>query len=80
MDERNGNNYAPFVKGLKQLKPILEELSNVTRVVWMQQAPIVDASNTKHYITHSFLAKVQRYNTGMREILEWDICNSQFQF
>ena len=70
MDERNGNNYAPFVKGLKQLKPILEELSNVTRVVWMQQAPIVDASNTKHYITHSFLAKVHRYNTGMREILE----------
>ena len=68
MDVKNGNDYALFAKGLMKLKPILQELSKVARVVWMQQAPIVDASNTVHYLTHSFLAKVHRYNAGMREI------------
>ena len=70
MDEKNGNNYTWFVNGLTQLKPILQELSNVTRIVWMQQTPIVDAPNTQHYITHTFLAKVHQYNAGMRAILE----------
>ena len=70
---RNDNNYTSFAIGLTKLKPILHELTNVTRVVWMQQAPIVDANNTEHYTFHSFLAKVHRYNAGMREILAYVI-------
>ena len=69
MDERNGNDYAPFAKGLAELRPILKELSKVTRIVWMQQAPIVDAGNTQHWISHTFLAKLHHYNAGMRSIL-----------
>ena len=70
MDEKNGNNYTLFANGLTQLKPILQELSNVTRIVWMQQAPIVDAPNTQYYITPTFVAKVHHYNAGMRSILK----------
>ena len=73
MAERQGNDYHLFIKGLTKLKPIVQELSRITRIVWMQQAPIVDASNTRHYITHTFLAKLHHYNAGMRSILWWVI-------
>ena len=46
-----GNDYSLFVRQLEQLKPILVQLINVTgsrtRIVWMQQSPIVYSSNTK---------------------------------
>ena len=69
MSERHGNDYQLFSKGLTQLKPILKELSVVTRIVWMLQAPIVDASNTIHY-TDTYLAKLPHYNAGVRTILK----------
>ncbi len=68
MTPQNGNDYALFAKGLTNLKPILQELSNVTRIVWIQQAPIVDGRKTKY--AFRFLGKVHGYNAGMREILK----------
>ena len=68
MSPQYGNNYSLFAKGLTELKPILQQLSNVTRIVWVQQAPIVDGTMT--IFSFIFLGKVHGYNAGMRHILE----------
>ena len=70
MTEGHWNDYKLFANGLTQLKPILKELSNKKRIVWMQQAPIVCASNTPVDMTETFCAKLPHYNAGMRSILE----------
>ena len=75
MTEVHGNNYQLFANGLIKLRPILEELSNKTRIVWMQQAPIVYLGET--WVTNdeagqqaTFLAKLDHYNAGIRSIIE----------
>ena len=68
-----GNDYSLFVRQLEQLKPILVQLINVTgsrtRIVWMQQSPIVYGSNTKVHRENTFFAKIHQYNAAMRRIL-----------
>jgi hypothetical protein len=61
-------NFELFVNGLTKLKPILQELSSVTRIVWMQQAPLLDTINTKN--SHFFFTKYHHYNSAMRDILK----------
>ena len=68
MSPQYGDDFALLAEGLTDLKPILQQLSNVTRIVWVQQAPILDGSKTK--VAFVFLGKVHGYNTGMRKILE----------
>ena len=63
-----GNDYKLFKKGLEELKPILRQLSNVTRIVWLLQSPIVFGSNTIVY-SDNFMAKIHHYNKGIRHIL-----------
>ena len=57
-----GNDYSAFVRGLSELVPILEQLSKITRIVWMQQAPVL--TNTRHFL------KIHHYNAAMRRILK----------
>ena len=65
----HGNNYTLFIEGLTRLRPILQELSNVTRIVWMQQAPVVDSTCVKHFL-YNFITKLHHYNAAMRSILK----------
>lgn len=69
MHEKNGNNYKLFANGLTQLKPILRKLSNVTRIVWLQQAPILHSAKDM-YRKPFFTAKLPHYNAAMRSILK----------
>ena len=62
--------YELFVKGLNQLKPVVQELSKKTRIVWVQQAQIVTASSTKWT---DYITSLPHYNSAMRSILKWEI-------
>jgi len=67
MHEKTGkNDYNAFAKGLTELAPILKQLSKVTRIVWMLQAPAIHGSNT---FKPQFTAKIHHYNAGLRNIL-----------
>lgn len=57
-----GNDYSAFARGLSELAPVLAQLSKITRIVWMQQAPVLP--NTRHFF------KIHHYNAGMRTILK----------
>ena len=59
-----------FTKGLKKLKPILHELSKITRIVWMIQppGPISLTSSIEH--DFAFATKIPRFNRIVRTILE----------
>ena len=66
------NSFKLFVNNFSsKLKPILQELSNVTRIVWVQQAPVLNNINSKS--PNVFIAKYHHYNAAMRNILEYFI-------
>jgi hypothetical protein len=62
MNIKGCDGYDQFVRGLSQLAPILGQLSKITRIVWMQQAPVL--ANTRHFL------KIHHYNAVMRTILK----------
>ena len=58
----------PLVKGLKELKPILQQLSNITRIVWLIQAP--GPRLVIKRLSQPFSAKIPEYNKRVRTILK----------
>lgn len=75
MNEKSGgNDYNKFAIRLKlELAPILQELSRITRIVWMQQAPIILGADTVVWIDGTFQAKIHHYNAGIRTILKYQL-------
>ena len=68
MHEKTGNNdYNAFAKGLSELATILRQLSKLTRIVWMLQAPAIHGANT---FKPQFTAKIHHYNAGLLKILK----------
>ena len=60
--------YQAFTKGLKEVAIILKQLSKITRIVWLQQAPVIQfGANTQSVGYHT---KIHHYNAGMRTILK----------
>ncbi len=68
---RNKNSLHLYAKLLREFGPILEELANETKVIWLNQYPIVDfygqitSENTE---IHS--EKVHYYNEAVRNIFK----------
>jgi hypothetical protein len=55
---------------LTELAPVLAQLSNVTRVIWLNQYPTIEfygANNSTNTQIHS--RKLHGYNTSVRRIL-----------
>nr|CAH0103440.1 unnamed protein product [Daphnia galeata] len=77
MEEENGDSQSIYQENITKLAPILIKLANVTRVVWLNQYPLVDY----HGVIHS--EKIHNYNKIVRRILEngdsqiriWDSSN-----
>lgn len=63
------DDYHLFADGLRKLKPILKQLIQITRIVWMIQSPgpLFVVSSTEH--DFAFAAKILGYNAIVREIL-----------
>ena len=58
----------PLVKGLNKLKPILQQLSNITRIVWLIQAPGPRLMTKR--LSQPCSAKIPEYNKQVRSILK----------
>ena len=71
MDDLYGDidDFHLFADGLRKLKPVLQQLIQVTRIVWMIQSPgpVFVISSTEH--DFGFAAKIPGYNLIVREIL-----------
>ena len=65
------NDIQPLIKGLEKLKPILQQLSKITRIAWLIQAPGPEqvSKDSSQY----FSAKIPPYNKRVRSILEYNI-------
>ncbi len=71
MMKENGGTFKSYEENLMQLAPILGQLANVTRVVWLNQYPSVDSNSWIHEInTIIFSEKIHSYNKAIRQILE----------
>lgn len=64
MEENNGSQ-SIYQENITKLAPILIKLANVTRVVWLNQYPLVDSNGAIHS------EKIHNYNKIVRRILEW---------
>jgi hypothetical protein len=63
-----GDGYEAFTKGLTEMAIILKQLSQITRIVWLQQAPVIQfGSNTQSVGYHT---QIHHYNIGVRTILK----------
>ena len=60
-----------LAKGLEKLKPILQQLSKITRIVWLIQAP--GPEQVSNDSSQYFSAKIPPYNKRVRSILEYNI-------
>ncbi len=71
MMKENGGNFKSYQENLMQLAPILGQLANVTRVVWLNQYPSVDSNSWINELnTIIFSEKIHSYNKAIRQILE----------
>ena len=70
MLKENGNDFQLYVQQLTKLKPILQQLSNITRIVWKIQAPgpLFVTSSVQH--DFAFTAQIPHYNSKVREVLK----------
>jgi hypothetical protein len=62
--------YRCFQKKLMGLAPVLSQLSNVTRVIWLNQYPTIEffgTNNSTNTYIHS--EKINHYNKAVRRIL-----------
>lgn len=62
--------YQRYEKELMKIAPVLAQLSNVTRVIWLNQYPTLEfygANNSTNTYIHS--NKINNYNNAVRRIL-----------
>lgn len=67
----NGADHRFYEKKFRKLAPQLSRLANVTRVIWLNQYPVVDLHdymNTDNTCIHS--EKIHNYNKVIRRMLE----------
>jgi hypothetical protein len=71
MMKENGGNFTSYQENLMKFAPILGQLANVTRVVWLNQYPSVDSNSWINELnTIIFSEKIHSYNKAIRQILE----------
>ncbi|EFX66757.1 hypothetical protein DAPPUDRAFT_262658 [Daphnia pulex] len=82
MMKENGGSFKSYQENLMKFAPILGQLANVTRVVWLNQYPSVDSNSWINDVnTIIFSEKIHSYNKAIRRILEkenipiWDSSN-----
>ena len=74
MLREHGADYHLYQKKLTEVGPILGQLANVSRVIWLNQYPIVEFygnNNSSNTYIHS--EKMHNYNKAIRRTLEYMI-------
>lgn len=72
MMEENGGSFKLYREHLLKLAPILGQLANASRIVWLNQYPSVDSNSwVNEHNTVIFSEKIHNYNRALRQILEW---------
>jgi hypothetical protein len=70
MLQSEGADYQLYQKKLERLAPLLGELANVSRVIWLNQFPTIEFyGNIEAHNTDIFSEKIHHYNQAVRRIL-----------
>jgi hypothetical protein len=67
----NGADLKLYQMQIKRLAPFLGQLANVSKVIWLNQYPVVEKFGTTDAMnTHIFSDKIHQYNEAVRSELQ----------
>lgn len=68
----SGSDFQHYQEKLTQVAPIIFQISNFSKIIWLNQYPTVDFyGKIGAHNTEIFSEKILTYNTAVRQVFRW---------